>query len=160
MLIEFNVPSPVDVQALNIFCRCLCAYNVKWLREHPETPPLYQSGVRYVEQPIGVEQFKPIPLVLAAGQGDCNQLAPWRAAEIRVRNGIKALPEVKQMGPKLFHVFVRLPNGEVEDTSARLGMAVPERLAAIGRELLRKKGYYERRRNHPRPRAVVDRRFG
>lgn len=149
MLIEFNVPSPVDARTLNIFCRALCAYDVMWLRQHPETPPLYKSGVRYVEQPMGVEEFKPIPLVLAAGSGDCNQLAPWRAAEIRVRHGIKALPEVKQMGPRLFHVYVRLPNGEVEDTSARLGMAVPERLAALGREILRKRGYREPKRAHP-----------
>jgi hypothetical protein len=135
MLIEFDIPSPVDVKVLNIFVRALCAYDVLWLQRHPETPDLYTSGVRYRTQPLGIERFKPIPLILAQRNADCDQLAPWRAAELRVRHGIKAMPEVKQMGKALFHVFVRLPNGQAEDVSAHLGMAVPERLAAAGRKL-------------------------
>lgn len=140
MIIEYNIPSPVDVRTLNIFVRALCAYNVLWLRTHPNAPNLYESGVRYKTQPMGCEHFAPIPLVLAAGSGDCDQLAPWRAAELRVRKGIKALPEVKQMGPGLFHVFVRLPDRSVEDVSAHLGMPVPKRLADKGRRLLAAKG--------------------
>lgn len=136
MLIEFDIPSPIDTRALNIFVRTLCAYDVLWLQRHPNTPPLLKSGVRYMQQPPGVERFKPIPLVLAAGEGDCDQLAPWRAAELRVRHGIRAMPEVKQMGPNLWHVFVRMPNGRAEDVSAHLGMRVPPRLAAIGRMIL------------------------
>ena len=135
MLIEFDIPSPVDVRVLNIFVRALCAYDVLWLQRHPETPDLYASGVRYREQPLGVERFKPIPLILAQGNADCDQLAPWRAAELRVRHGVKAMPEVKQMGRALYHVFVRLPNGQAEDVSAHLGMKVPVRLAAAGRKL-------------------------
>lgn len=138
MLIEFELPSPVDVKVLNIFVRALCAYDVLWLQRHPETPNVYESGVRYSTQPLGVERFKPIPLILAQGTADCDQLAPWRAAELRVRHGVRALPEVKQMGRALFHVFVRLPNGKAEDISAHLGMKVPERLAAAGRMLLGK----------------------
>ena len=140
MIIEYNIPSPVDVTALNIFVRALCAYDVLWLRRNPRTPNLYESGVRYKTQPAGVEQFKPIPLVIAAGSADCDQLAPWRAAELRVRRGIKALPEVRQMGPALYHVYVRLPNGQVEDVSARLGMAVPKKIIAQGRAILAQKG--------------------
>lgn len=140
MLIEFDIPSPIDVRALNIFVRALCAYNVLWLQRHPSTPELLKSGVRYMAQPPGVERFKPIPLVLAQGAGDCDQLAPWRAAELRVRQGVKAMPEVRQMGPALYHVFVRLPNGRAEDVSAHLGMRVPPRLAAIGRRLLAQQG--------------------
>lgn len=136
MIIEYNIPSPVDVRALNIFVRALCAYDVLWLQRHPEAPNLYESGVRYKTQPVGCEHFRPIPLIIAAGSGDCDQLAPWRCAELRVRKGIKAMPEVKQMGPNLYHVFCRLPNGKVEDISARLGMPVPARIAAVGRALL------------------------
>lgn len=140
MIIEFNIPSPVDVRALNIFVRTLCAYNVLWLRRNPRTPNIYQSGVRYEQMPAGVEEFKPIPMVLKAGRADCDQLAPWRAAELRVRHGIKALPEVKQMGSSLFHVYVRYPDGRVEDVSARLGMPIPKKLVIAGREILRKQG--------------------
>jgi hypothetical protein len=140
VIIEYNIPSPVDVKALNIFVRALCAYDVLWLRRNPSTPNIYESGVRYRTQPVGVEQFKPIPMVIAAGEADCDQLAPWRAAELRERHGIKALPEVRQMGKALFHVYVRLPDGKVEDVSARLGMAIPKKIVAKGREILAQKG--------------------
>jgi hypothetical protein len=138
MLIEFDIPSPVDVRTLNIFVRALCAYNVLWLQRHPETPNVYESGIRYGNQPLGVERFKPIPLLLRESFADCDQLAPWRAAEIRVREHVKALPEVKQFGPSLFHVFVRYPGGKAEDVSAHLGMRIPPKLAAAGRRLLEK----------------------
>lgn len=139
MIIEFHIPSPADVQSLNIFVRALCAYDVLWLRRHPKTPDLYKSGVHYAQQPYGVEKFKPIPLILQAGEADCDQLAPWRAAELRVRHGIKALPEVRKMSENLYHVFVRLPDGRVEDTSARLGMKIPAKLVAAGKQILQKR---------------------
>lgn len=136
MIIQFELPKPITVTQLNIFVRSLCAVNVLYLRAHPKTPDIYKSGVRYETQPEGCEHFKAIPLVLEAGSGDCDQLAPWRAAELRVRHGIKALPEVRQMGAKLWHVYVRMPNGKIEDVSARLGMPVPRRLVEAGRRLI------------------------
>lgn len=139
MIIEYNIPSPVDARTLNIFVRALCAYNVLWLRAHPDTPNIFESGVRYQTQPIGVEHFIPIPLIIQAGSGDCDQLASWRAAELRVRKNVKAMPEVKRMGSGLFHVFVRMPNGAAEDISAHLGMPVPQKLAAIGRAMIERK---------------------
>lgn len=138
MLIEFNLPT-VDVKHLNVLVRALCALDVLYLRAHPQTPLLKSSGVVYRTQPHGCERFKTVPDVIAAGSGDCDQLAPWRAAELRVRHGIKALPEVKRMSANLWHVYVRMPDGSVEDISAHLGMPVPPRLAALGREILRKK---------------------
>lgn len=124
------------MRVLNIFVRALCAYNVLWLKQHPNTPDVYASGVRYKTQPGGCERFLPIPYVLAAGSGDCDQLAPWRAAELRVRHGIKAMPEVVKMHDALYHVFVRHPDGKAEDVSAHLGMSVPPRMAAAGRRLI------------------------
>lgn len=142
LIIEYNIPSPVDARILNIFVRALCAYDVLWLRAHPETPPIYESGVRYQTQPAGCEHFKPIPLILRAGNADCDQLAPWRAAELRVRHGIKAMPEVRQMGPALYHVYVRFPDGSVEDVSARLGMPVPRKIVAAGTKILARRRRY------------------
>jgi hypothetical protein len=138
LLIEFNLPT-VDVRHLNVLVRSLCALDVLYLRAHPQTPLLKQSGVVYKTQPHGCERFKTVPDVIAAGSGDCDQLAPWRAAELRVRQGIRALPEVKRMSDKLWHVYVRLPDGTVEDISAHLGMPVPAALARIGRAILARK---------------------
>jgi hypothetical protein len=138
VLIEFHLPD-VDVRRLNVLVRALTALNVVYLREHPETPLLKESGVRYQTQPHGCERFLTVPAVLAAGNGDCDQLAPWRAAELRVRHGIKALPEVRRMSKNLWHVFVRRPDGTAEDISAHLGMPVPASLAKLGRAILEKR---------------------
>jgi len=142
VIIEFHLPD-VDVRRLNVLVRALTALNVQYLREHPSTPLLKASGVRYATQPIGCERFLTIPTILQRGNADCDQLAPWRAAELREHFGIKALPEVKQMGEKLWHVYVRLPDGRVEDISAHLGMPVPAKLAALGRRIIA-----ERERKH------------
>jgi hypothetical protein len=92
--------------------------NLLYLSEHPETPLLYESGVRYmlpdqVRAPrinpaklkdlvkflrsaeashetivtvlrflVGMESFCDIPMLLERGGGDCNQLSPWRLAEL------------------------------------------------------------------------------
>jgi hypothetical protein len=136
VLIEFNIDT-VDVPHLNVLVRSLCALDVLYLRAHPQTPLLKESGVVYKTQPHGCERFRTVPEVIAAGSGDCDQLAPWRAAELRVRHGVKALPEVRRMAVGLWHVYVRLPNGAVEDISAHLGMPVPASLARIGRAIIR-----------------------
>lgn len=137
MRIEFDVEKP-DKPQLTVLVRALTALDMLYLLAHPKAPLLSKSGVRYESQPGGGERFLTIPAVLAAGSGDCDQLAPWRAAELRVRYGIRAMPEVKRMGKNLWHVFVRYPDGRVEDVSAALGMPVPPRLAALGRAIIRR----------------------
>lgn len=88
-------------------------------------PPLYQSGVRYREEPEdGVEEFASIPVVLARGWGDCDDLAPWRVAELR-NAGERAKIRIqwrRTRRGKLFHIVVRRADGSIEDPSARLGM--------------------------------------
>lgn len=100
--------------------------NVAFLREHPDTPSLYASGVRYGIETMGLDDWNAIPFVLAQGIGDCEDLACWLAAEYRVR-GVQAEPFATSMplgslDANLLHVQVRLPDGRVEDPSARLGM--------------------------------------
>lgn len=138
MRIEFDIETP-DKPQLTVLVRALTALNMLHLRANPRTPLLSKSGVVYESQPGGCERFLTIPRILAAGSGDCDQLVPWRVAELRERYGIQALPEVKRMGEKLWHVFVRYPDGRVEDVSAALGMKVPAKLAALGRQIIRRK---------------------
>lgn len=105
-----------------------CAY----LRAHPETPNIYESGVVYRLEPPRQEDWLDIPSILKAGNGDCEDLACWRAAELRVRHNIKAEPTfkwtVRPNGAYLYHIQVKLPpmRGEtvsrIEDPSRRLGM--------------------------------------
>ena len=148
MRVLFEIQRPVSVRQLNVLTRALCALNVDWLRRHPNAPTLKASGVRYRTQDIGFEFFKMVPEIIAAGSGDCDQLAAWRAAEIRVRYGVRAMPEVVQISPRMFHAFVRFPNGRAEDISAHLGMRVPRRFVVAGRAKLANKIREKTRAKH------------
>jgi hypothetical protein len=109
----------------------------------PLIPPLYLSGVRYQEEPVdwSYEHFDTIPVVMTRAWGDCDDLAPWRAAELRfTKQDPKADVMVKwktnpASGRKLYHVVVRRSNaradgknfiadkfGVYEDPSKVLGM--------------------------------------
>lgn len=71
--------------------RALVAVDIAWLLEHPETPNLYDAGIVYTEEPDGQDDWLDIPECLErARQGraiDCEDLACWRIAELRVRFG-------------------------------------------------------------------------
>jgi hypothetical protein len=93
-------------------------------------PPLYLSGVRWKEQPRRgniFETFKTIPSILKKGVADCDQLAPWRMAEIRM-SGEPArfwLPRFDRPQGPLYHVLILRPfpgGWYVEDPSQVLGM--------------------------------------
>ncbi len=83
----------------------------------PLIPSLYRSGVVYKEEPTNwaLEHFDTIPAALKRKWVDCDDAAPWRAAELRFtgedpRANImvkwKPLPD----GKKLYHVVVRRSN--------------------------------------------------
>lgn len=100
--------------------------NRKWLRAHPEAPSIYVSGVVYRREPRqltrrGAEDFATIPVCLRRGWGDCDDLAPWRAAEIEVREDVPAIAWL-QPTRRGWHVVVVRGDGTVEDPSELLGM--------------------------------------
>ncbi len=107
------------------FLEALTRCNVLWLEAHPQTQLLYDAGVRYRQESMA-EAWLDIPHVLELKFGDCEDLAAWRCAELRVR-GINARPFLKwynrpNQGITLYHVQVRHPDGSIEDPSAKLGM--------------------------------------
>lgn len=111
---------------LNALVRC----DMRWLIAQREAglpvPLLYSSGVRYRPEPWkGQEEFADIPTVFARKWGDCDDLAPWRCAELRVLYGERANLRVswaKQGAVRLFHITVRRADGSIEDPSRVLGM--------------------------------------
>lgn len=106
----------------------LCLANIYFLKAHPDCPGLYESGVRYQKEPPGQEEWQDIPNVLRSGNGDCEDLACWRVAELRVRHKVKAKPHLtyRQTGDVFrYHVTVRHPDGRIEDPSRALGMGAP-----------------------------------
>jgi hypothetical protein len=83
-------------------------------------PPLYHSGVRYQREPRGRERWQLAPETYDRGVGDCEDLATWRAAELRLE-GVAARPLVYRAGPRQLHVIVATEHG-YEDPSRVLGM--------------------------------------
>ena len=104
-------------------------------------PPLYVSGVYYAEEPPGHEDWLDCLAVLKQGYADCEDLAAYRAAELRV-SGVDAEAVLKwqwvpreimiaqgypqkslpSRGVWLVHCLVRYPDGSIEDPSKILGM--------------------------------------
>lgn len=64
----------------------------------------------------------------ARGGGDCEDLASWRCAELRLQ-GRSCRVVVKRTGPTVLHAVVELEDGQIEDPSKRLGMG-RERIGA------------------------------
>lgn len=123
-------------QALTAGVIGLMLQDVVWLRFYPQTPRLYEAGVIYKPEKRRVdvggnvleygEEWQTIPYVIHRGHGDCEDLGAWRAAELRVKDGINATPMIRvrrlPSGPWRAHVVVRYPDGRIEDPSVKLGM--------------------------------------
>lgn len=115
---------PLSEAVLRLLLAALCKADELYLSLNPGTPALYKSGVRYVREPDGAEEWLTIPYVISQGYGDCEDLACWRASELRMQ-GIAAEPHFyfKRIGTlSMYHIVVRWPNGTFEDPSAVLGM--------------------------------------
>lgn len=92
------------------------------IRDGQVTVWLYDSGVRYMAEPLGSEVWQTFKETLELRHGDCEDLVAARCAELRVRKGIMAEPYVKDVRPGLRHCLVRLPSGALECPSRTLGM--------------------------------------
>ncbi|HWA70691.1 MAG TPA: hypothetical protein VG937_00080 [Polyangiaceae bacterium] len=104
----------------------LVTVNRLYLRSH-HVPPLYTSGVRYKQEPEDgkPEEFASIAKVLERGWGDCDDLAPWRVAELQEAGDgakIRITWRRRRGGRRLYHVLVRRGDGRIEDPSRLLGM--------------------------------------
>ena len=121
-----TLTEPAKLEALTHLVEALVRVNVAWLRERRAGVPwLYESGVRYEEEPLGRDEWQDIPETLERREGDCEDLASWRLAELRVRSFEDARPFVKRtvFGPRtVYHVAVRRSDGRIEDPSRVLGM--------------------------------------
>lgn len=169
-------PGDSDKEArrdLDWFLQALTARNQDYLMQHPGTPTLYKSGVRYVRPAqflgecresrvlrealgskanrgevaevlalvgsvFGGERFRDIGRILDNGGGDCDNLACWRAAELR-QAGIPARPALiwreRPDGGTTYHVIVLHPDKTVEDPSLLLGMGGEARVADRAEEI-------------------------
>lgn len=117
-------------RVLRLMLEALTQADELYLRNHPDTPPLFLTGVRYQNEPPGHEDWDGWPQILMQGWGDCEDLVAARCSELRVRHGVRAFPDfvwrtiVHPNGQEqdVYHILVRFPDGVYEDPSRILGM--------------------------------------
>jgi hypothetical protein len=79
--------------------------------------------VRWRPEPPGDEHFDNAAVVMGRGWGDCDDLAPWHAASLRVTGQDPgAVARSVPSGPNKWHVMVQRGDGRWEDPSAQAGM--------------------------------------
>ena len=87
--------------------------------------------LRWRPEPKGAECFDHAEKVVGRGWGDCDDLAPYYAASLRVSGeDPRARAEVIRTGPKRWHAIVRRSDGRIEDPSLAAGMPSPEGIRA------------------------------
>lgn len=85
-----------------------------------ELPPLYESGIVYRREPRGREWWETAADILGLVEdrsGDCEDLAAYRAAELRYFDGEFATVRVLRTSRGSFHAVVEREDGEIEDPS-------------------------------------------
>lgn len=131
VLRTFDTLSPeAKLAILRSLLDALVLADTLYLQVTPSCPGVYDAGLRYEAEEIGHDDWRDIPSVLDHQGGDCEDLACYRVAELRVRAGELAQPEITSriiQSPKygnftLYHIRVLRSSGTIEDPSADLGM--------------------------------------
>lgn len=90
----------------------------------PSIARAIRGGVRWRPEPPGTgESLDLAPTVLSRGWGDCDDLAPWLAAELRATGrdpGARAV--AVRSGPQRWHAVVQGSDGQIHDPSQWAGM--------------------------------------
>ncbi len=126
-LVSFaTTPASRKMQALCKLLDVLHEANVQWLNAGGKAPKLYDSGIKYVEEELGKDQWQDIPETVKRGSGDCEDLASYRVSELRAA-GEAANHAIEHRYNAdedivLYHILVRRADGSIEDPSCKLGM--------------------------------------
>lgn len=100
----------------------LAGIDLVLLQFFPRIPGIYAFRPKY-KVPTK-ETWKDLGAVIHDKHGDCKDLVAWRLAELW-KQGVMAKAEAileRQSNRLQFHVFIRFPNGTVEDPARELGM--------------------------------------
>jgi hypothetical protein len=87
----------------------------------PDIGAALGNGLKWRPEPWIGERFDLAPTAAARGWGDCDDLAPWLAAQLRV-SGEDARAFARPSGRNRWHVQVERGDGQILDPSAWAGM--------------------------------------
>lgn len=130
MRIKLSVPDQLDdherKEALNAALEAVTIANEGMIARGlaPKITGLIKAGkVKWKPEPPGDEHFDGVMTVAKRGWGDCDDLAPAYAGQLRA-TGVdpKARAFVKKSGPERWHALVRRGDGTIEDPSKAAGM--------------------------------------
>lgn len=81
------------------------------------------TRVKWKPEPFTEEHFDHAQEVIRRGWGDCDDLAPWHAASLRVTGeDVGARAKVRRSGPRRWHAIVVRSDGSIDDPSKAAGM--------------------------------------
>lgn len=133
MRIQVTIPGEPNAETLGIALEAATR-----LAQHDlasgEIPPIedaIKGGIEWREEPPGQESFDKPSTVLERGWGDCDDLGPWLAAEMRETGfdpGASAI--AIPSGHNTWHAIVRGSEGDVYDPSVWAGM--PHTVGGVG----------------------------
>jgi len=118
LIVQMRVPASIG--AIECAVEGLAGLNYKLM--HTATvggggfPRLYDSGIVYRKEPHGSEQWQNAIDLLRSFQGDCEDLASYRAAELRM-DGEPAMVAIVRTRRGTYHAVVRRVDGTIEDPS-------------------------------------------
>ena len=126
MRIRFAIPDRhLDESVLNAALETSTRANQRLLAagEAPSIREAISGGLRWrPERFSDGEHFDLSSLAAQRGWGDCDDLAPWLAAELRLRGDPGARAVVRRSGPSRWHALVQTGQGELVDPSRWAGM--------------------------------------
>jgi len=126
MRIRLSMPSgTLTPEAINAALEAVTLTNESLLQtgKYPTAKQAIAGGVRWKAEPPGDEHFDIAPTVLGRMWGDCDDLAPYHAASLRVTGeDEEARAIVKKTGPKRWHALVQRSDGSIDDPSKWAGM--------------------------------------
>lgn len=116
-MIRIGLRVPASRAFLRAALRGLVAVNRDYLSRR-RYPRLYESKVRYRRERRGrgPEEWQTVAQLFSSGEGDCEDLAAARVAELQ-ESGEPAEVDVVRTGKKRFHALVVRGDGRVEDPS-------------------------------------------
>jgi len=100
----------------------LVAVNEVLIQTGVVPPSPLDAGVRYKREGSGLEDWNNAYKVTKLGWGDCEDLAAWECAGIRLDGDDGAHCIIVPTGPRTWHCVVVLSNGEIIDVCPELGM--------------------------------------
>ena len=130
--VQARIAIPSDKPSLDAALEGLTRLNVQILKTAKAAgrpvPAMYAAGVRWQpdsEKGRPSETWDTIDVVRRRGFGDCEDLAAWRAAELRFSgrdSGARAVVRRSNSPGVAWHCIVQLSNGKTLDPSIKLGM--------------------------------------